>query len=62
VHHFSGQLKLKEHLEKMLRREDVVLIKASQGMRLEKLVKALMLNPGNAGKLLVRQDEKWLSK
>ena len=62
VHHFSGQLKLTEYLEKMLKPDDVILIKASQGMRLEKVVKSLMEYPKRAPKLLVRQNKEWLKK
>ena len=37
----------------------VVLVKASQGIRLEKVTKMLMKNPEKALYLLVRQDERW---
>lgn len=62
VKHFSGQLKLTEHLKNMIQRDDVILIKASQGMRLEKVVKSLMEYPKRAPKLLVRQNKEWLKK
>lgn len=39
--------------------ETVVLVKASQGIRLEKVTKMLMKNPEKASELLVRQDERW---
>lgn len=38
---------------------DVILVKGSQGMRLEKVVKALMEKPEDAPDLLVRQDIEW---
>ena len=38
---------------------DIILIKGSQGIRLERAVKALMQNPYDAEKLLVRQDDRW---
>lgn len=38
---------------------DVVFIKGSQGMRMENTVKALMLYPEDASKLLVRQEKEW---
>ncbi len=38
---------------------DIVLVKGSQSMRMEKVVKALMANPDDAKRLLVRQDEEW---
>ncbi len=38
---------------------DVILVKASQGIRAEKIVKRLMARPDEAADLLVRQDEMW---
>lgn len=38
---------------------DVVLIKASQGIRAERVTKKLMKHPKEAGKLLVRQSAAW---
>lgn len=39
---------------------DTVLVKGSQSMRMEKIVKEIMADPENAPKLLVRQSDKWL--
>jgi UDP-N-acetylmuramyl pentapeptide synthase len=48
------------HLTQCVQRNDVVYIKASQnGMRLERVVKALMADPQQADKLLVRQGAYW---
>ena len=41
---------------------DLILVKGSQGVRMEKIVKALMRNPDKAEELLVRQTKKWLEK
>lgn len=41
---------------------DLVLIKGSQGVRMEKIVVALMAEPALAGKLVCRQDTSWLKK
>ncbi len=38
---------------------DVILVKASQGIRAEKIVKRLMARPDEAADLLVRQDDMW---
>jgi UDP-N-acetylmuramoyl-tripeptide--D-alanyl-D-alanine ligase len=47
---------------KILDQGDLVLIKGSQRMRLEKAVKELMAEPEKAKELLVRQGEEWMSK
>lgn len=49
-------------LLEMLEPNDVVLIKASQSIRAEKVVKRLMQNPNQAKDLLCRQDATWLQK
>lgn len=39
---------------------DAILVKGSQGLRMEKIVKELMANPNDALTLLVRQDSRWV--
>lgn len=41
---------------------DVVLVKGSQAVRMEKIVKELMAEPERAGELLVRQNKTWLAR
>jgi len=41
---------------------NVILVKGSQSMRMEKIVEALMAEPEKAGELLVRQDGEWKKK
>jgi UDP-N-acetylmuramoyl-tripeptide--D-alanyl-D-alanine ligase len=41
---------------------DTILIKGSQSMRMEKIVKEIMADPESASQLLVRQSEKWVNK
>ncbi len=49
-----------EHLRKILKENDVVLVKGSQNkVRLERLVKMVMKEPEKARELLARQDEEW---
>jgi UDP-N-acetylmuramoyl-tripeptide--D-alanyl-D-alanine ligase len=40
----------------------LILVKGSQGIRMEKIVKELIENPEKAGTLLVRQEKEWLNK
>lgn len=41
---------------------DIILVKGSQSVRMERIVKALMKEPARAAELLVRQEKEWLEK
>ncbi len=49
-----------EFLKEKVKRGDILLIKGSQAMRMEKIVKGIMLEPQKAESILVRQDKEWL--
>jgi UDP-N-acetylmuramoyl-tripeptide--D-alanyl-D-alanine ligase len=49
-----------EQIAELIQPNDLILIKGSQGARMEKVVKALMKEPARASELLVRQGEEWL--
>ncbi len=54
--------KLSSDILNNLRQGDLVLVKGSQSMRMEKVVKGLMQNPQDAKDLLVRQEKEWLTR
>lgn len=61
VYCFKGFSNLKENLKKLVRPRsgDVILVKGSQGMRMEKIVYELMKEKERAKTLLVRQTAEW---
>ncbi len=46
-------------VQNRIKEGDLILIKGSQGARMEKIVKEIMAEPLRAGELLVRQGEEW---
>lgn len=50
------------YLEGILKPGDLVLFKASQGVRLERILKRFLAEPARAAELLVRQEPRWLSE
>jgi len=48
-----------EYMKNYIQNGDLILIKGSQGMRMERVVELLMSNPEDKEKLLVRQDKEW---
>jgi len=51
-----------KELQNYMQPGDVVLVKASQGMRAERIVEEIMGDPDRSGELLVRQSEMWLKR
>lgn len=49
-------------VQEMLQEGDIILVKGSQSMRMEKIVKEIMRDPLKADQLLVRQSKDWLEK
>lgn len=58
--HMSGEVT--EELKKIIEPGDLILIKGSQAMRMEKITAAVMAHPEKAGELLVRQEEEWKNR
>jgi UDP-N-acetylmuramoyl-tripeptide--D-alanyl-D-alanine ligase len=51
----------KNYVAHNLKEGAVILVKGSQGTRMEKIVEAIMLNPSSKEKLLPRQSKRWRS-
>ncbi|MDD4931280.1 MAG: UDP-N-acetylmuramoyl-tripeptide--D-alanyl-D-alanine ligase [Candidatus Colwellbacteria bacterium] len=60
VRHFDDSDSAKIFAKDIVMEGDLILIKGSQSMRMEKVTAALMAEPDRAGELLVRQYGKWL--
>lgn len=56
IFHFSTASEAASFIKEQMREGDVLLVKGSQGMRMERIIKALLAEPGQANDLLVRQD------
>lgn len=59
---FKDSTKAAEALKDSLKLGDVVLVKGSQSMRMERIVEVLLAHPDEKQKLLVRQEEEWLKR
>jgi len=51
-----------EYIKNIIKEGDMILIKGSQSIRLERVVKEIMADPNLASELLVRQEPEWLSR
>ena len=59
---FDTAVEAGKFLQNMLEPGDIVLVKSSQAMRLEKAVEEIMRHPEDKADLLVRQEPEWLSR
>lgn len=59
IFHFARAEEAGKFIQERINEGDLVLVKGSQGMRMEKIVKEIMAEPLRAKELLVRQDEMW---
>ncbi|MGE5425921.1 MAG: UDP-N-acetylmuramoyl-tripeptide--D-alanyl-D-alanine ligase [Bacillota bacterium] len=59
IFHFDDPNSAGKFLQERIKEGDILLVKGSQGIRLEKTVKELMAEPERAEELLVRQGKDW---
>jgi len=59
---FNNSVEAGKFIQNEIAAGDVILVKGSQGMRMEKIVKELMAEPLRAKELLIRQEDYWLKK
>jgi len=57
--HFDSAKDAGEYLKTIVSIGDIVLVKGSQSMRMERVVVEIMAEPENKTKLLVRQEDEW---
>lgn len=59
IFHFDSPEEAGSFLQERVKAGDVLLVKGSQGARMEKIVKELMAEPEKAAEFLVRQGQEW---
>lgn len=62
VFSFSNPVDAGRKLQEIIKEGDLILIKGSQGMRMEKIVEEIMAAPQKAPELLCRQNPEWKAK
>jgi len=62
IYHFETSDQAKKPLENLIETGDIVLIKGSESIRMERIVKEVMAEPERAQDLLVRQEPAWLAR
>lgn len=62
VHSFDTAVEAGTFIHSIVKAGDVVLIKGSQSIRMERVVKSLMKYPDQAEEMIVRQEKEWLEK
>ncbi len=59
IHTFDTSTDAKMKVKELIKEGDIVLVKGSQGIRMEKIVEEIMAEPERKRELLVRQDKRW---
>ena len=59
IYVFSNPLEAGKKLKEIIQADDLILVKGSQGLRMEKVVEEVMDQPQKAQELLCRQNKEW---
>ncbi len=62
IFHFDNSREAGKFVEEKIKAGDCILVKGSQGMRMERAVQEMMAHPEDKEKLLVRQEAEWLKR
>lgn len=62
IYEFLDSNQTGNFIKTFVQKNDLILVKGSQGMRMERVVEAILLDQANKKNLLVRQDPEWLEK
>ncbi|MFA6273821.1 MAG: Mur ligase family protein [Candidatus Paceibacterota bacterium] len=62
ISEFLNSIEVGEFLKTFIKKDDLILLKGSQGTRMERAVELILKDQENKSKLLVRQDSEWLAK
>jgi UDP-N-acetylmuramoyl-tripeptide--D-alanyl-D-alanine ligase len=62
IFHFAAAKEAGIFIQEKIKTGDIILVKGSQGARMEKVVLAIMAEPARARELLVRQGREWENK
>lgn len=62
IFEFLNSSEAGEFMKTFVEPNDLILIKGSQGMRMERVVEAILRDRNNKGNLLVRQEEEWKNR
>lgn len=62
VHSFARSTEVSEYLIPRITAGDIILVKGSQAIRMERVVASLLKEQEKADRLLVRQEKEWLNK
>lgn len=62
IFEFDDAISTGKFLQTFIKKGDMILVKGSQGVRMERTVEAILFDKNKKNELLVRQDKEWVSK